>query len=55
MGRYAWQVQKGRHGMTQINHPDYYSFGSVEAIDFIEAHRLNFSKSNAPRKVKRHE
>ena len=32
--------------MTQVNHPDYYNDG-IEAIDFIESHKLNFSLGNA--------
>lgn len=31
---------------TQINHPDYYNSGGIEAIDFIEANSLNFNLGN---------
>ena len=31
---------------AQINHPSYYNQG-IEAIDFIESHKLNFSLGNA--------
>ena len=32
--------------MSEINHPAHYTQG-IEAIDFIESHRLNFSLGNA--------
>lgn len=38
--------------MTQINHPDYYGNG-IEAIDFIESHKLNFSLGNAVKYIVR--
>ena len=39
--------------MTQINHPDYYTSGGIEAIDFIESHKLNFSLGNAVKYIVR--
>ena len=38
---------------VQINHPDYYSSGGIEAIDFIEAHNLNFNLGNVIKYVTR--
>ena len=32
--------------MIQIDHPDYYSKGGIEVIDFIDAHELNFNLGN---------
>ena len=32
--------------MTEIDHPEYYEKNGIEAIDFIEAHNLNFSRGN---------
>ena len=32
--------------MAEINHPKHYAQG-IEAIDFIDSHRLNFSLGNA--------
>ena len=32
--------------MTQIEHPHYYRSGGIEAIDFIDAHSLNFNLGN---------
>ena len=32
---------------TEIEHPQYYNAGGIEAIDFIEAHGLNFNLGNA--------
>ena len=32
--------------MAEINHPEYYRQG-IEAIEFIDSHRLNFSLGNA--------
>ena len=31
--------------MTEIDHPEYYTRNGIEAIDFIEAHGLNFNLS----------
>ena len=39
--------------MTQIEHPDYYRFGGIEAIDFIDAHGLNFNLGNVVKYVTR--
>lgn len=39
--------------MTQIEHPDYYSTGGMEAIDFIDAHGLNFNLGNVIKYVTR--
>ena len=39
--------------MTQIEHPHYYNSGGVEAIDFIDAHGLNFSRGNVIKYVVR--
>lgn len=38
--------------MTEINHPAYYA-GRIEAIDFIEAHGLNFNLGNVIKYVTR--
>lgn len=38
---------------TQINHPDYYNAGGIEAIDYIEAHSLNFNLGNVIKYVTR--
>ena len=37
----------------EINHPDYYRSGGIEAIDFIDAHRLNFNLGNVIKYVTR--
>lgn len=39
--------------MTQINHPEYYVKKGIEAIDFIEAHSLNFSLGNVIKYITR--
>lgn len=39
--------------MTQINHPEYYINGGFEAIDFIEAHSLNFNLGNVIKYITR--
>lgn len=39
--------------MTQIDHPEYYSKGGIEAIDFIDAHSLNFNLGNVIKYVTR--
>ena len=39
--------------MTQIEHPDYYRSGGIEAIDFIDAHGLNFNLGNVVKYVTR--
>ena len=39
--------------MTQINHPEYYNSGGIEAIDFIEAHNLNFNLGNVIKYITR--
>lgn len=39
--------------MTEIEHPVYYSSGGIEAIDFIEAHGLNFNLGNVVKYITR--
>ena len=40
--------------MTEkIDHPDYYKEGGIEAIDFIEAHNLNFNLGNVIKYISR--
>lgn len=39
--------------MTQINHPDYYINVGIEAIDFIDAHSLNFNLGNVIKYITR--
>ena len=39
--------------MTQINHPDYYNSGGIEAADFIDAHNLNFNLGNVVKYITR--
>ena len=39
--------------MEIIDHPAYYGKDKIEAIDFIEAHGLNFSLGNAVKYVVR--
>ena len=39
--------------MMQIEHPDYYSSCGMEAIDFIDAHGLNFNLGNVIKYVTR--
>ncbi|MBQ3447270.1 MAG: DUF3310 domain-containing protein [Synergistaceae bacterium] len=39
--------------MAQIEHPDYYSSGGMEAIDFIDAHGMNFNLGNVIKYVTR--
>ena len=39
--------------MTQVEHPDYYRSGGIEAIDFIDAHGLNFNLGNVIKYVTR--
>ena len=39
--------------MELINHPEYYAKNGIEAIDFIEAHGLNFSLGNAMKYIVR--
>ncbi len=39
--------------MTQINHPEYYNSGGIEAADFIDAHGLNFNRGNIVKYVVR--
>lgn len=38
--------------MAEINHPKHYTQG-IEAIDFIDSHRLNFSLGNAVKYIVR--
>ena len=37
----------------EINHPSYYNSGGIEAIDFIDAHNLNFNLGNVIKYVTR--
>ena len=39
--------------MTQVEHPDYYRSGGIEAIDLIDAHKLNFNLGNVVKYVTR--
>ena len=39
--------------ITQIDHPDYYNAGGIEAIDYIEAYSLNFNLGNVIKYVTR--
>ena len=39
--------------MSEINHPDYYINFGFEAIDFIEAHSLNFNLGNVIKYITR--
>ena len=39
--------------MTEVNHPAYYISGGIEAIDFIDAHNLNFNLGNVIKYVTR--
>lgn len=39
--------------MTQIDHPDYYSAGGIEAIDYIDAHDLGFCLGNVIKYITR--
>ena len=39
--------------MMQIEHPDYYISCGMEAIDFIDAHKLNFNLGNVIKYVTR--
>ena len=39
--------------MNNIEHPHYYNSDGFEAIDFIEAHCLNFSRGNIIKYVTR--
>ena len=39
--------------MAQVEHPDYYSSGGMEAIDFIDAHELNFNLGNVVKYIAR--
>ena len=39
--------------MTQVDHPNYYSKGGIEAIDYIDAHSLNFNLGNVVKYVTR--
>lgn len=36
-----------------INHPDHYTAGGIEVIDFIEAKRLNYHRGNAVKYIAR--
>ncbi len=38
--------------MAEINHPKHYAQG-IEAIEFIDSHRLNFSLGNAVKYIVR--
>ena len=39
--------------MTQIEHPSYYEANGYEAIDYIEAHGLNFNLGNVIKYITR--
>ncbi len=39
--------------MTEIDHPEYYEKNGMEAIDYIEAHELNFNLGNVIKYVTR--
>lgn len=39
--------------MKQIDHPDYYNKGGIEAIAYIDAHELNFCLGNVIKYVTR--
>ena len=45
--------QTQQESKTAINHPEYYSSGGIEAIDFIEAHNLNFNRGNVVKYITR--
>ena len=45
--------QTQQESRATINHPEYYCSGGIEAIDFIEAHNLNFSRGNVIKYVTR--
>lgn len=38
---------------TQIEHPDYYQANGYEAIEYIEAHNLNFNLGNVIKYITR--
>jgi len=40
-------------GMNVINHPDHYTAGGIETIDFIEAKKLNYRLGNVVKYVTR--
>ena len=48
-----YERQKQLKQQEQINHPDYYKAGGIEAIDFIEAHSLNFNLGNVIKYITR--
>ncbi len=39
--------------MMDINHPEYYAKNGFEAIDYIEAHNLNFNLANVVKYITR--
>lgn len=39
--------------MEAVNHPDHYTDGGIETIDFIEAKQLNFHLGNAVKYISR--
>lgn len=41
------------HRIKGIDHPEYYKKNGIEAIDFIEAHSLNFNLGNVIKYVTR--
>ena len=47
-----YERQKQLKQQGQIN-PDYYNAGGIEAIDFIEAHSLNFNLGNVIKYITR--
>lgn len=36
-----------------VNHPSHYNMGTIEVIDFIEDHNLNFNLGNAVKYIAR--
>jgi hypothetical protein len=40
-------------GKDVINHPEHYTVGGIETIDFIEAKDLNFNLGNAVKYISR--
>jgi len=41
-------------GKDVVHHPEHYTGGPIEPIDFIESHRLNFALGNVIKYVIRH-
>ena len=47
-----WQVE-GEGEPDLVNHPDHYTSGGIETIDFIEAKDLNYRLGNVVKYVSR--